>query len=141
MGASYWYLRLWFADAKRNAFVIELMPGFERNKTGTERRGDDDFDDNGENRDAAIKDGADEPWNGERSPGNVSGSEDDADEEEGEDDGEVDVEEDDGEVDVEEDDEEGNAEERNQSMRLAQMLIAVGFMVFVGYPAFVNIKF
>ena len=37
-------------------------------------------------------------------------------------------------------DEEGNAEERNQSMRLAQMLIAVGFMVFVGYPAFVNIK-
>lgn len=38
-------------------------------------------------------------------------------------------------------DEEGNAEERNQSMRLAQILIAVGFMVFVGYPAFVNIKF
>ncbi len=38
-------------------------------------------------------------------------------------------------------DEEGNAEERNQSMRLAHMLIAVGFMVFVGYPAFVNIKF
>jgi tight adherence protein C len=37
-------------------------------------------------------------------------------------------------------DEEGNAEERNQSMRLAHMLIAVGFMVFVGYPAFVNIK-
>jgi Flp pilus assembly protein TadB len=37
--------------------------------------------------------------------------------------------------------EEGNAEERNQSMRLAHMLIAVGFMVFVGYPAFVNIKF
>ena len=36
-------------------------------------------------------------------------------------------------------DEEGNAEERNQSMRLAHMLIAVGFMVFVGYPAFVNI--
>ena len=38
-------------------------------------------------------------------------------------------------------DEEGNAEERNQSMRLAQMLIAFGFMLFVGYPAFVNIKF
>ncbi|MHA3700751.1 type II secretion system protein [Jatrophihabitans sp. YIM 134969] len=38
-------------------------------------------------------------------------------------------------------DEEGNAEERNQSMRLAQMLIALGFMVFVGYPAFVNIQF
>jgi tight adherence protein C len=38
-------------------------------------------------------------------------------------------------------DEEGNAEERNQSMRLAHMLIAVGFMVFVGYPAFVSIKF
>jgi Flp pilus assembly protein TadB len=38
-------------------------------------------------------------------------------------------------------DEEGNAEERNQSMRLAHMLIAVGFMVFVGYPAFVNINF
>jgi tight adherence protein C len=38
-------------------------------------------------------------------------------------------------------DEEGNAEERNQSMRLAHMLIAVGFMVFVGYPTFVNIKF
>ena len=37
--------------------------------------------------------------------------------------------------------EEGNAEERNQSMRLAHMLIAVGFMVFVGYPAFVNINF
>lgn len=38
-------------------------------------------------------------------------------------------------------DEEGNAEERNQSMRLAHMLIAVGFMIFVGYPAFMNIKF
>ena len=38
-------------------------------------------------------------------------------------------------------DEEGNAEERNQSMRLAQMLIALGFMLFVGYPAFVNIQF
>ncbi|MDT0262283.1 hypothetical protein [Jatrophihabitans lederbergiae] len=38
-------------------------------------------------------------------------------------------------------DEEGNAEERNQSMRLAQMLIAFGFMLFIGYPAFVNIKF
>jgi len=38
-------------------------------------------------------------------------------------------------------DAEGNAEERDQSMRLAHMLIAVGFMVFVGYPAFVNIKF
>jgi tight adherence protein C len=38
-------------------------------------------------------------------------------------------------------DEKGDAEERNQSMRLAHMLIAVGFMVFVGYPAFVNIKF
>jgi tight adherence protein C len=37
--------------------------------------------------------------------------------------------------------EEGAAEERNQSMRLAQLLIALGFMVFVGYPAFVNIKF
>jgi tight adherence protein C len=37
--------------------------------------------------------------------------------------------------------EEGNAEERNQSMRLAHMLIAVGFMIFVGYPAFVNINF
>jgi tight adherence protein C len=37
-------------------------------------------------------------------------------------------------------DEEGNAQERNQSMRLAHMLIAVGFMVFVGYPAFVNIN-
>jgi tight adherence protein C len=37
--------------------------------------------------------------------------------------------------------EEGTAEERNQSMRLAQLLIALGFMVFVGYPAFVNIKF
>ncbi|MGH3626502.1 MAG: hypothetical protein ACRDRL_03530, partial [Sciscionella sp.] len=37
--------------------------------------------------------------------------------------------------------EEGAAEERNQSMRLAQMLIAFGFMIFVGYPAFVNIKF
>ena len=37
--------------------------------------------------------------------------------------------------------EEGDAEERNQSMRLAHMLIAVGFMVFVGYPAFVNINF
>lgn len=37
-------------------------------------------------------------------------------------------------------DEEGNAEERNQSMRLAQMLIAFGFMLFVGYPAFVNIQ-
>lgn len=36
--------------------------------------------------------------------------------------------------------EEGAAEERNQSMRLAQMLIAFGFMIFVGYPAFVNIK-
>jgi len=36
--------------------------------------------------------------------------------------------------------EEGAAEERNQSMRLAQMLIAFGFMVFVGYPAFVNIR-
>lgn len=37
--------------------------------------------------------------------------------------------------------EEGAAEERNQSMRLAQLLIAFGFMLFVGYPAFVNIKF
>jgi tight adherence protein C len=37
--------------------------------------------------------------------------------------------------------EEGVAEERNQSMRLAQLLIAFGFMLFVGYPAFVNIKF
>ena len=37
--------------------------------------------------------------------------------------------------------EEGDAEERNQSMRLAHMLIAIGFMVFVGYPAFVNINF
>jgi len=37
--------------------------------------------------------------------------------------------------------EQGDAEERTQSMRLAQLLIAVGFMVFVGYPAFVNIKF
>ena len=37
--------------------------------------------------------------------------------------------------------EEGAAEERNQSMRLAQLLIALGFMLFVGYPAFVNIKF
>lgn len=37
--------------------------------------------------------------------------------------------------------EEGAAEERNQSMRLAQLLIAFGFMVFVGYPAFVNITF
>lgn len=36
--------------------------------------------------------------------------------------------------------EEGAAEERNQSMRLAQMLIAFGFMIFVGYPAFVNIR-
>ena len=36
--------------------------------------------------------------------------------------------------------EEGNAEERNQSMRLAHMLIAVGFMIFVGYPAFMSIK-
>lgn len=36
--------------------------------------------------------------------------------------------------------EQGDAEERTQSMRLAQLLIAVGFMVFVGYPAFVNIK-
>jgi hypothetical protein len=38
-------------------------------------------------------------------------------------------------------DEEGEAAERNQSMHLAQMLIAVGFMLFVGYPAFVSIKF
>ena len=37
--------------------------------------------------------------------------------------------------------EEGAAEERNQSMRLAQLLIAFGFMLFLGYPAFVNIKF
>ena len=37
--------------------------------------------------------------------------------------------------------EEGDAAERNQSMRLAHMLIAVGFMIFVGYPAFVNINF
>jgi Flp pilus assembly protein TadB len=37
--------------------------------------------------------------------------------------------------------EEGNAEERNQSMRLAQLGIALGFMLFVGWPAFVNIKF
>jgi tight adherence protein C len=37
-------------------------------------------------------------------------------------------------------DEQGNAEERNQSMRLAHVLIAVGFMIFVGYPAFVSIK-
>jgi tight adherence protein C len=37
--------------------------------------------------------------------------------------------------------EEGAAEERTQSMRLAQLLIAFGFMLFVGYPAFVNIKF
>lgn len=37
--------------------------------------------------------------------------------------------------------EEGAAEQRNQSMRLAQLLIAFGFMLFVGYPAFVNIKF
>ena len=37
--------------------------------------------------------------------------------------------------------EEGAAAERNQSMRLAQLLIAFGFMVFVGYPAFVNITF
>lgn len=37
--------------------------------------------------------------------------------------------------------EEAVAGQRNQSMRLAQMLIAVGFMVFVGYPAFVNINF
>lgn len=36
--------------------------------------------------------------------------------------------------------EEGDAAERNQSMRLAHMLIALGFMVFIGYPAFVNIK-
>ena len=35
----------------------------------------------------------------------------------------------------------GEAEQRTQSMRLAQLLIAFGFMVFVGYPAFVNIKF
>jgi tight adherence protein C len=37
--------------------------------------------------------------------------------------------------------EEGAAAERNQSMRLAQLLIAFGFMLFVGYPAFVNITF
>lgn len=37
--------------------------------------------------------------------------------------------------------EEGAAEERNQSMRLAQLLIAAGFALFIGYPAFVNIKF
>lgn len=38
-------------------------------------------------------------------------------------------------------DEEGEAEERNQSMRLAHMLIAFGFMIFVGYPAFMSITF
>lgn len=38
-------------------------------------------------------------------------------------------------------DEESSAEERTQSMRLAQMLIALGFMLFVGYPAFANINF
>lgn len=37
--------------------------------------------------------------------------------------------------------EEAGAAERDQSMRLAQILIAVGFMIFVGYPAFVNIRF
>ena len=37
--------------------------------------------------------------------------------------------------------EEGAAAEHNQSMRLAQLLIAFGFMLFVGYPAFVNIRF
>jgi Flp pilus assembly protein TadB len=37
--------------------------------------------------------------------------------------------------------EEGAAEERSQSMRLAQLLIAAGFALFIGYPAFVNIKF
>jgi tight adherence protein C len=37
--------------------------------------------------------------------------------------------------------EEGAAAERTQSMRLAQLLIAFGFMLFVGYPAFVNITF
>ncbi|MGN6607348.1 MAG: type II secretion system protein [Jatrophihabitans sp.] len=36
--------------------------------------------------------------------------------------------------------EEGHAATRNQSMRLAQLLIAVGFMVFVGYPAFAVIR-
>jgi len=38
-------------------------------------------------------------------------------------------------------DEEGSADERNQSMRLAQILIMIGFAIFVGYPAFVNISF
>jgi tight adherence protein C len=37
--------------------------------------------------------------------------------------------------------EEGDAGERDQSIRLAQTLIAVGFMIFVGYPAFVAINF
>jgi tight adherence protein C len=37
--------------------------------------------------------------------------------------------------------EEGAAAERSHSMRLAQLLIAFGFMLFVGYPAFVNITF
>lgn len=36
--------------------------------------------------------------------------------------------------------EEGHAATRNQSMRLAQLLIAVGFMIFVGYPAFAVIR-
>jgi tight adherence protein C len=36
-------------------------------------------------------------------------------------------------------DAEGAAEQKDQSMRLAQILIAVGFMIFVGYPAFTNV--
>lgn len=37
--------------------------------------------------------------------------------------------------------EEGAAKERDQSARLAQVLIVMGFMLFVSYPAFVNVKF
>jgi tight adherence protein C len=36
-------------------------------------------------------------------------------------------------------DAEGADAEREQSMRLAQMLIVAGFLVFIGYPALSNV--
>ncbi len=36
-------------------------------------------------------------------------------------------------------DAEGKAGERDQSMRMAQILIGFGFLVFLGYPAIVNV--
>ena len=36
-------------------------------------------------------------------------------------------------------DAEGNAGQKDQSMRLAQILIGFGFIVFIGYPAIVAV--